>query len=230
MGIVAKHQIEQGYVDVIFPEHYAAFASDLKEMHRQRHRVFVERMDWEVNSDGLEERDNFDQLKPIYLLCRNGVGRLLGSLRLLPTTGPYMLPDVFGEILGDEPAPRSPYIWESSRFTIEMHDENMRSLAAVGRTTSLLFIAAVETGLALGWDEIISVYDIRIGRIMDRAGGKGLPLGRRTRVGKFTTEAGRWPVSHGLLEHLRQVAGIDGQVVGYGALPIPQPALSMAAE
>ena len=71
----------------------------VQEMYRQRARVFKDRMGWDVEvRDGMEI-DKFDEENPLYLISVDeGSGRLRGSLRLLPTTGPNMLRDVFPQL------------------------------------------------------------------------------------------------------------------------------------
>src|SRR3546814_8431759 len=68
-------------------------------MFQQRYRVFKQRLGWSVADCDGAERDAFDEASPIYLLAYNSDGRLAGSWRFLPTTGPYMLRDVFPALL-----------------------------------------------------------------------------------------------------------------------------------
>src|SRR3546814_9667634 len=94
------------------PIFYAAYAGDLEQMFQQRYRVFKQRLGWSVADCDGAERDAFDEASPIYLLAYNSEGRLAGSWRFLPTTGPYMLRDVFPALLHGEAAPEHPQIWE----------------------------------------------------------------------------------------------------------------------
>jgi acyl homoserine lactone synthase len=80
--------------------------------------VFSGRLGWEVNVVDGRETNRFDNEDPLYLLSvSEETGALRGAVRLLPTTGPYMLRDVFS-VLVPGGAPESPLIWESSRFAI----------------------------------------------------------------------------------------------------------------
>ena len=88
-------------------------------MYCLRHRVFKERLGWSVTSIEGREHDKYDDLRPVYLLCRNEHDEVEGCWRLLPTTGPYLLKDVFGELLHGHPAPQDTRIWEISRFAIQ---------------------------------------------------------------------------------------------------------------
>ncbi|MEV8638608.1 acyl-homoserine-lactone synthase [Streptosporangium sp. NPDC051023] len=89
----------------------------LDGMFRLRHEVFHERLRWDVESLHGMERDSYDNCDPVYVVshaedCR----KVTGCCRLLPTDGPYMIPDVFSEMLRGALAPRDPRIWELSRL------------------------------------------------------------------------------------------------------------------
>jgi N-acyl-L-homoserine lactone synthetase len=78
------------------------------QMYELRARQFAERRGWRVVvEDGLE-KDRFDDMNPLYICVITDDRRLLASLRLLPTTGPHMLSDVFPEVMGDAGIIRHP--------------------------------------------------------------------------------------------------------------------------
>ncbi|MDC0710859.1 acyl-homoserine-lactone synthase [Stigmatella sp. ncwal1] len=86
-------------------------------MFRLRHRVFRELLGWDVESHDGRERDRFDALDPVYIVAHDEDRQeVVGCWRLIPTTGPYMLRDVFPQLLRGGSAPRDPHIWEVSRF------------------------------------------------------------------------------------------------------------------
>ncbi|AUG75352.1 hypothetical protein CFP65_0385 [Kitasatospora sp. MMS16-BH015] len=86
-------------------------------MFRLRHRVFQERLHWQVRSRDGRERDVFDDAAPVYAIAYHELsGRVSGCVRMLPTTGPYMLRDVFPQTLRGAPAPCDERIWELSRL------------------------------------------------------------------------------------------------------------------
>src|SRR5215469_5126406 len=112
-------------------------ASQLDGMFRLRHEVFKERLDWEVGTSAGKERDMFDDLDPVYIVCEHQ-GEVLGSWRLLPTTGPYMLKDVFPELLYGRQAPQAPDVWEISRFAVSKRVVGNDSLGTIKTVTNLL--------------------------------------------------------------------------------------------
>ncbi len=87
-------------------------------MFRMRAEVFSGRLDWEVSLENGREIDSFDTEDTLYLLTLDEQsGQLRGAVRLLPTTGPNILRDIFSVLLPGG-AVESPLIWESSRFAV----------------------------------------------------------------------------------------------------------------
>lgn len=87
---------------------------------RLRHDTFIKRLDWEIPSKNGRERDAFDNLLPFHIAVHdaNDGGSVKGCWRALPTTGEYMLKDVFPELLQGEAAPEEAGVWEISRFAV----------------------------------------------------------------------------------------------------------------
>jgi acyl homoserine lactone synthase len=106
---------------------YGHFIDDLAEMHRLRYRVFKERLDWDVQFSGDMEIDEFDALRPAYLIQRASDNRVQGCVRLLPSTGPTMLRDTFPVLLDGAPAPTNTVIWESSRFALDLPSDTPKA-------------------------------------------------------------------------------------------------------
>lgn len=77
----------------------SAFAA----MAHYRYRVFVEKLHWELENDGVTELDQFDRSDTMYVMARERDARLKGVARLLPTNQPYLLNDVFPQLLDGHP-------------------------------------------------------------------------------------------------------------------------------
>jgi acyl homoserine lactone synthase len=200
---------------------YAYYRRELTAMHRLRHEVFVERLGWDVKSEHGLERDAFDDLDPVYVLALTDDGRVDGTWRLLPTTGPTMLADCFPGLLDGAPAPRSPAIWETSRFAVAGGALGAEGLAALSRVTGELFCGLVEYAIGAGIAEIVTVYDIRIGRLLDRLGCRPTHVSRRQRLGNTIAVAGRFEISQRVLAELRRNAGIDVSVLAAAPAEVP---------
>jgi Autoinducer synthase len=72
------------------------YPKEMDAMFRNRALTFSDRLGWDVTVKDGYEQDVFDQADPLYLVSVDPINdRYWGSLRLLPTTGPNMLRDVF---------------------------------------------------------------------------------------------------------------------------------------
>jgi N-acyl-L-homoserine lactone synthetase len=100
----------------LIEESYASFfPKEMDAMFRNRAETFSERLGWEVMVKDGYERDRFDA-NALYLVSVDPhTEEYWGSLRLLPTTGPNMLRDVFPQLL-DGDYIESATIWECSRI------------------------------------------------------------------------------------------------------------------
>lgn len=200
-------------LQLIAPDRYGDFPDELNEMHRLRYRVFKERLDWDVSTSGGFEIDTFDSLKPHYLLLRGEEERVDGCVRLLPTTGPTMLRDTFPALLDGLSAPQTPHVWESSRFALDLPPSAPKRAGGIARGTYKLFAGMIEFGLSRGLRKIVTVTDLRMERILHRA---GWPLERiavpRT-IGTTRAVAGFLPVSAESLDEVRRNGGLAKPVL-----------------
>jgi len=151
------------------PNQTTSISRKLDGMFRLRHEVFKERLAWDVGSRAGKERDIFDDLDPVYIVCEDE-GEVLGSWRLLPTTGPYMLQDVFPELLHGQPAPNAPDVWEISRFAVSKRVLGNESLGTINKVTNLLLDQLFAFATARTISRIVAVSDVRFERILKRAG------------------------------------------------------------
>jgi acyl homoserine lactone synthase len=83
---------------------------------RYRHQVFIERLGWDLPTNGKYEQDQFDRSDAFYVTALDVDNCVIGCARLLPTSKPYLLSEVFPQILNGQTPPRSSKIWELSRF------------------------------------------------------------------------------------------------------------------
>lgn len=147
----------------------AGASGKLEGMFKLRHEVFKERLDWEVGSASGKERDMFDDLDPVYIVCEHE-GDVLGSWRLLPTVGPYMLKNVFPELLYGMPAPEAPDVWEISRFAVSKRVVGNESLGTIKTVTNMLLEQLFTFAARRNISRIVAVADVRFERILGRAG------------------------------------------------------------
>jgi acyl-homoserine lactone synthase len=81
-------------VHVITDANKAAYAAELDQLFRIRHRIYVEEKKWREPSDDGRETDQFDTKHAIYLVgIRNG--QIIAGSRFIPTTELHLLREVF---------------------------------------------------------------------------------------------------------------------------------------
>ena len=181
-------------------------------MHRLRRRVFKDRLDWTVSvSNGLEA-DQYDNLSPTCLL---GVDRqdVVGCVRLLPTTGRNMLADTFPILLDGQAPPKNAKIWESSRFCVDTQNVAATAENGLKEATFLLFAAMIERGQHHDLQAIATVTDLRMERILRRAGWGLDRLGEPRQIGATKAVAGLLPVTDDALGAIRAAGKISGPAI-----------------
>jgi acyl homoserine lactone synthase len=193
--------------------HRADFPREIAQMHEIRKRTFYDRLHWQVKTLRSWEIDEFDALNPLYLISIGTDGAVRGSLRLLPTTGPNMLADVFPELLPDGLRIESATIWESSRFSVDQEAASERSENLLNRTTGELLVGIVEIGLLAGLTEVVSVYDAMFARILKRANCGAELIGKPARIGDIMGYAALFEISDRMLQNLRKAAGLSEPVL-----------------
>ena len=180
----------------------------LTQMHRLRYRVFKERLGWDVECHGDQERDDFDLLNPVYILALDRDEDVVGCWRLLPTTGPNMLRDVFPFLLTERAVPEDPLTWECSRFAVDCPAEGDNCLSTLNRLTSELFCGLIHYCLDQGIEQVVTVYDLRIARILPRVGVHPQWRTKPQRIGKMSALVGLFDINEAVLGAVMRNAGI----------------------
>ncbi len=155
-----------------------------------RHHIFHGRLGWSVKSENGMERDEFDDLNPVYMVAREGA-KVEGCWRILPTTGPYMLKDTFPDLLRGEEAPQDPSIWEVSRFAITHCDYHDRGLGGIGSLTIDMFLKVVELAERNDVRSYVTVISASFERLLKKI---NMPMrrfgdGKAQRMGKVISVA-----------------------------------------
>jgi acyl homoserine lactone synthase len=193
---------------------YTNHGDELDQMFRLRKRTFADRLKWDVSVFGHYEIDTYDMLKPLYVLAMSDDSkRVLGSLRLLPSTGPNMLADTFFDLLPDGKPIRSPLVWESSRYCVDTEAANALGSKGLSYTTAELLLALCEIGMDVGLEFIVTVIDLRMERILRRLQCMGDRIGEPRVYGNVTALAGLWETTPEMLARLQNTSGITGSVI-----------------
>ena len=191
----------------ISPEHFRSQAAILDRMHQLRARVFHDRLNWDVKVRDGRERDEFDLCQPTYILVVDAREAVVGAVRLLPATGPTLLSVLFPE-LGEQGMfrPHAAMI-ESSRFCVDTSVlaacESGGQFQALHSATWTLFAAMIDWSMANGYDELITATDLRIERILRRAGWPMTRVGAPKPIGNTKALVGLLPTDRASFETVR---------------------------
>lgn len=183
------------------------YGSDLARFPRLEESMFLDRADqfkhrlgWEVTLDTKGwERDEYDDLNPLYVIWENPDGTHGGSMRFLPTVGRTMVNDHFGNLTGGGPI-CDPGIWECTRFCLSPKSES--------RIAAALMLGGGELMRHFKLAQFAGVFDARMVRIYRMIGSSPVVLGE-SGTGRGKISLGLW--SYSPQAHLRvaQSAGVS---------------------
>jgi N-acyl-L-homoserine lactone synthetase len=187
-------------IRIVTKDNAGRYGCNLYQMHCLRKTVFKDRLGWDVTVSGDVEVDEYDGLGPNYVLSIDIDGTVNGCVRLLRTTGPNMLRDIFPSFVTKVAVPCGERVWEASRFAV--CGDAARAEAGLSQTTYDLLIGVLRFGLSNGISTVACVVDVRMERILRRAGWQLERLGPARRIGNTIAMAGQLDVSAQILRQL----------------------------
>jgi acyl homoserine lactone synthase len=196
----------------------------MDQMFRLRARVFADRLGWDVVVEDGWERDRFDDLDPLYALSLNAAGHVQGTFRLLQTTGPTMLDEVFAACLPEGLKIRSPIVWESTRFCVDTSSAAALDRTGLNTVTGELLSSLIEIGNYAGLSHIVTVIDQRMERILLRAGCPIDRLGAPVDIGGTMTLAILMDCSEASIERIQRKNNLHGACIDREAVEMLQAA------
>lgn len=183
----------------------------IDQMYRLRAQVFKNELGWDVEVQNGREFDQYDDLNPVYLMWTDPAKKvLLGSLRLLPTTGPTLLYDIFRDTFPNDLELSAPGIWEGTRLCINQtaiareHPE-MEMKTAFCR----MLLALCEVGVENGISTFVSNFEPPTKRLYQMAGAPLNYLGKADGYGKRPVCAGTFKSNQETLSVMRQKLGVN---------------------
>ncbi|MDB5584960.1 MAG: autoinducer synthase [Bradyrhizobium sp.] len=126
-------------------------------MFEDRKRLFVDTLRWDVPvTDGRFEIDAFDGPVATYIAALDGQGGHIGSMRLLPSSGPHILGSLFPSLCRNL-VPRGDTILEITRLCLPVRLGAARRLAVRNRLISAMVDHALLGGITaltavVAWD------------------------------------------------------------------------------
>jgi N-acyl-L-homoserine lactone synthetase len=199
----------------------------LDGMFRLRKKVFADQLRWNVATHGEWERDKYDDLSPVYIVW----GKphcVFGSIRLLPTTGPTLLHDVFFETFPDAAALSAPGIWEATRCCVDI-DRVRQHFPEITQTHAfgLMCLAAAELCIRHGIDTLVSNYEPVMRRVYSQVGLDITELGKAEGYGRRPVCCGVFAISDSLIAGMRHALAVRGPL-GWTTIEPAKPASAAA--
>jgi N-acyl-L-homoserine lactone synthetase len=202
---------------IVTADNRRQFRPALMEMHQQRKAVFIDQLGWRLQEIGGVEIDDYDSEEAIYLIeAESPQGPVTGSARLLPTTGPHLLGDVFADLCETAP-PSGPNVWEATRFC-----PAPGGTSAQNRQLLVRIIGAIlEAGLLFGVERATFVASAALAPLAVKAGWDVSPLGPSHMRGRERVRAFVAEINVAGLKRVRARLGVEGPVSRY-APPLPR--------
>ncbi len=185
-----------------------------------RHEVFNNRLGWNLPVEDGREHDQFDNSDAVYITIKNDFNHVVAGARLLPTSVPNLLSDVFPFLVEGE-VPRSPAIYEVTRVAVDHRRERLTPLFRIANTmgvskpnvAGMLFSAIFEFGIKANLTNLVSVSCTRMERILKRSGWNIRRLGQVHRINEIDVVGEDSDVTMANLMSIRSKARIVGPIL-----------------
>lgn len=119
----------------------------LETMFADRKRLFVDLFGWDVPVvEGRLEIDQFDGPGTVYIICADAAGEHDASIRLMATTRPHMLGEIFPQLC-PRGVPTGPTIWESTRLCLPQRHGAVRRRELRNQLISAMVDFALSRGI-----------------------------------------------------------------------------------
>lgn len=184
------------------------FGNSLAQQHKLRHKVFIARQSWDVPHYKGMEYDHYDTPAAYYLTYRDTSGVVRGIARLLPTSCPYMLQEVFPDMVNRN-LESSEKIWEGTRFAID-HDLPVDIRKKI---LNELVCAWLEFGILHNISEYWLLTQSFILKTFQKMGCEIEALGNVKKINGEKVLAASSLVSPDILKQVRKTTGIDQNVL-----------------
>lgn len=196
------------------------FGKAFVEQFYLRYDLLVDGQYWDLSRFQGMEYDQYDTPATTYLVHVGKNGDVTGSVRAVPTDRPYMIKDIWPEIVQTRPLPESLSVWEASRFCVSKHLTREERT----RVKNELVLAFLEFGLLNDVREMVGIMPPKLWQSVFVAAGWDIDfLGPEKDLGKDgIIIAGGMPISLATLERVRKTTGIQSAVLRMA--PEAQPA------
>lgn len=201
-------------IHVVTGENKELYARELDQQALARHQVFVEERKWTaLAKDDKRERDQFDTDRTIYFLAIDG-DRVVGGSRLVETTAPHLLSDVFPHLAAVRGVPRNLETYEWSRIWVA------RDRRASGGILHRLFAGILEFCLHEPIEALTGVVETWSLPFFSDLGWTVEPLGLPSLVNGSWTIGVKLEVSPEPLQRIYERRHVAGPMLVRRSLPV----------
>lgn len=203
-------------VHVIRRDNRHLYSDILEDYFRLRHQIYVVERKWKVlDRPDKREIDQFDTDKTVYLLGLEGRS-IVAGMRLVPTTAPTLLSELFPKLSLDGPV-RRPDVYELSRIFVA---RNRRGEHAGPRAEAVIQAAAMEYGLSVGLSAFTIVLESWwLPRLLDQ-GWVARPLGLPIDIDQMSTIAVMVDVNEQAWTEICLRRSVPGAMLVWQGLPV----------
>jgi N-acyl-L-homoserine lactone synthetase len=180
---------------------------------RLRYQVFIKQRGWPLPALNSCEIDQYDDDDAVYFLDLDDEDVIRGTVRMTPTIKSSLLADYFPHLVENGQSPRSPDIYEATRYIVSPSQKSAHALrAAKGR----LLTALLEWCLSKRLSHLQAVVDSAVLSSFVEITPQTVPLGLphpygggRDTPGGGECLAFRWPISPQVLDDVRAYGGFE---------------------
>ena len=193
------------------------YSSIFGQMYRQRYEIYVKRRRWDLNPIGQLEKDQYDTPDANYLLVIDDTNQILAGLRLLETTKPHILGDLFPDLVRNGTVPQGHDILELTRFYVAPFRarKDLRQ-----RLIGVLSAGMIEFCLDRRIRKVTSVIDSFLLPLMHSMKWPVRPLGPRQRYDQGMAIAVEVDMTEAALRTTRSTKGVPGRALSTVSHPV----------
>jgi acyl-homoserine lactone synthase len=203
-------------VHVIRHDNRHLYSDILEDYFRLRHQIYVVERKWAaLDRPDKREIDQFDTDETVYLLGLEG-RNIIAGMRLVPTTAPTLLSELFPKLSLSGPIHR-PDVYELSRIFVV---PRRRGEHAGPRAEAVIQAAAMEYGVSIGLSAFTIVLESWwLPRLLDQ-GWVARPLGLPIDIDSMSTVAVKVDVNEQAWTEICLRRSVPGPILVWQGLPV----------
>lgn len=213
---------------VMYGHEHRRYSAYFDQLFRLRYKLFVEERGWSLPSRRGMEIDQYDTDDAVYFVSLTDNGSIEASARMTPTMHSSLLADYFPHLIETGEAPRSPHIYEATRYMVQ---PARKTRAAIKKAKVKLLVPLLEWCLEQHLTHLQTVIDagalssfLKI-TPQTRALGLSHPFGGgKDAPGGGECLAFRWPITEEVLDDVRAYGDLDDR---HRHVPRGLPAVTM---